>query len=324
MFSRVTTTLVVLGVAGGLLAQEREPRRLAGTFSIVARDPATGEFGVGVQSHWFSVGSGVPWAEAGVGAVATQSFIDPGYGYHGLALMKAGQSAPEALEQLLSRDESRDVRQVAFIDCQGRVAAHTGDMCIPYAGQHMGENYSTQGNLLSSPEVWKAMARAFETSEGDLGARIVAALEGGQEAGGDARGKQSAALLVVRPVSEDSPWRNRVVDLRVEDHQSPIAELARLYKLRKAYDLATEGDDHMAAKEYEKARQAYDAALGIVPDNHELIFWRGAMLMQAGREAEALADVKRAVEMSPRWLKLLERIQEEHFPGARKLLQQLQ
>lgn len=320
------TALGVLALAGithAGPATSHENLRPAGTFSIVARDPATGELGVGVQSHWFSVGSDVSWAEAGVGAVATQSFIDPGYGPRGLALMKSGKSPAEALEELLAADESRDVRQVAFIDAQGRVAVHTGAKCIPYAGEHPGTNYSTQGNLLASPEVWEAMGRAFEAAEGDLGDRILAALQAGQDAGGDARGRQSAALLVVRGVSEDEPWKNRVVDLRVEDHATPIAELVRLYTLRKAYDLATRGDDYFAAQDFEQAFRAYNAALEIDPDNDELIFWRGAMLMQAGNEAEAIADIKRAVAMNPRWLALLERIQEEHFPGAREVLEQV-
>lgn len=323
MILRSLPFLGVLAVATTAFPQSRDTLRPAGTFSIVARDPATGELGVGVQSHWFSVGSDVSWAEAGVGAVATQSFIDPGYGPRGLALMKSGKSPAEALEELLAVDASRDVRQVAFIDAQGRVAVHTGAKCIPFAGDHTGPNYATQGNLLASAEVWEAMGRAFEQTEGDLGDRILAALQAGQGAGGDARGRQSAALLVVRQVSEDEPWKNRVVDLRVEDHATPIAELARLYQLRKAYDLATEGDDYLAVGEFAKAAEAYDAALAIVPDNDELIFWRGAMLMNAGREAEAIADIKRAIEMNPRWLALLERIQEEHFPGARKVLEQV-
>ena len=324
MLSRLLSLIGVVAFALPAFLQSLENLRPAGTFSIVARDPSTGELGVAVQSHWFSVGANVSWAEAGVGAVATQSFIDPGYGPRGLALMKSGKPAAEALEELLAVDESRDVRQVAFIDAQGRVAVHTGAKCIPFAGDRTGSNYSVQGNLLASSEVWESMGRAFEQSEGDLGDRMLAALQAGQDAGGDARGRQSAALLVVRSVSEEAPWRNRVVDLRVEDHATPIAELTRLYKLRKAYDLATEGDDYLAVGEFAKAAEAYDAALAIVPDNDELIFWRGAMLMNAGREAEAIADIKRAIEMNPRWLALLERIQEEHFPGARKVLEQVQ
>ena len=321
---RLIVLAVTMAAACGAAAEELVPRRPTATFSIVARDPATGEFGVGVQSHWFSVGSSVSWGEARVGAVATQSFIEPAYGPRGLSLMKAGKSARQALDELLSTDEGRDVRQVAFIDAEGRVAAHTGKMCIPFAGDRTGKDYSAQGNLLASSGVWEDMGTAFESTEGDLGDRILASLRAGQEAGGDVRGRQSAALLVVRSVSEDEPWKNRVVDLRVEDHETPIAELGRLYQLRKAYDLATDGDNYLAAQEFEKAFGAYDAALEIVPQNDELIFWRGAMLMQAGKEAEALADIKRAVSMNPRWLELLARIQEEHLPGAREILDKIQ
>jgi uncharacterized Ntn-hydrolase superfamily protein len=317
-------TLFML-LAGGHLALAEDPSvaRLAGTFSIVARDPATGELGVGVQSHWFSVGSDVSWAQAGVGAAATQSFIEPAYGPRGLALMESGSSPQASLDELLASDPNRDVRQVAFIDSQGRTAVHTGKLCIPFAGHRVGENYSVQGNMLDSPEVWDAMALGFERTEGDLAARILAALEAGQEAGGDVRGKQSAALLVVKPVSDERPWLNRVVDLRVEDHREPIKELKRLHSLRRAYDLANKGDGFLAARDFNQAFEAYNAALEIVPQNDELIFWRGAMLLQSGREAEALEDIRRAIELNPRWLKLLERIQPEHFPSAREILEKV-
>ena len=307
-----------------LVSAQPSTIRPAATFSIVAYDSATGELGVGVQSHWFSVGSDVSWAEAGVGAVATQSFIEPRYGARGLALMESGKSPKEALEALLSEDPDREVRQVAFVDKAGRVAVHTGKMCIPAAGHRTGEGFSVQGNLLESSQVWEDMAEAFEGTKGPLAGRILAALEAGQKAGGDLRGRQSAALLVTRPRSQDEPWLNKTVDLRVEDHSEPIRELARLYDLRRAYDLANEGDGYLAGGQFEKAYEAYNAALEIVPENDELLFWRGAMLHQAGRESEALADIKRAVEMNPRWLKLLGRIQEEHLSGAKAILEKLQ
>jgi uncharacterized Ntn-hydrolase superfamily protein len=255
--------------------------------------------------------------------VATQSFIEPGYGPRGLKLLESGQAPQSALDELLSKDPNRDVRQVAFVDARGNVAVHTGKMCIPAAGHKKGENYSVQGNLLDSPLVWEEMARAFETVRGTLADRILAALEAGQAAGGDVRGRQSAALVVVRVVSEDEPWRNRVVDLRVEDHPEPVAELKRLLDLRKAYDLANQGDGFLADQDFENAFKAYNAALEIVPENDELIFWRGAMLMQSGRQSEALSDIRRAVELNPRWLKLLERIQPEHFPGAKEVLEKV-
>ena len=171
---------VAMAVTGAMSAEEMVPRRPAGTFSIVARDPATGELGVGIQSHWFSVGSAVSWAEAGVGAVATQSFIEPAYGPRGLALMKSGKSAREALEELLSMDDARDVRQVAFIDAQGRMAAHTGKMCIPFAGDRSGKGYSAHGNLLASFQIWEDMGAAFAKTKGDLVDHILAALRAGQ------------------------------------------------------------------------------------------------------------------------------------------------
>jgi uncharacterized Ntn-hydrolase superfamily protein len=323
MMKRFWVMWAVMAFAGLAHGNELTPVRPAATFSIVALDPATGELGVGVQSHWFSVGSDVSWAEAGVGAVATQSFIEPGYGPRGLKLLESGKAPQSALDELVSHDPNRDVRQVAFIDAEGSVAVHTGKMCIPAAGHKKGENYSVQGNLLDSSRVWEEMARAFEQSRGSLADRILAALEAGQAAGGDVRGKQSAALLVVRVVSEDEPWRNRVVDLRVEDHPEPIVELKRLLDLRKAYDLANEGDGFLADQDFENAFKAYNAALEIVPENDELIFWRGAMLMQSGRQSEALSDIRRAVELNPRWLKLLERIQPEHFPGAKQVLEKV-
>ncbi len=296
---------------------------LVSTFSIVAYDPATGEFGVGVQSHWFSVGQHVPWAEAGVGAVATQSFVEVAYGPKGLELMKQGETATEALEELLAKDAEAAVRQVAMVDAKGNVAAHTGSGCIPYAGHKKGKNYSVQGNLLASPLVWEEMATAFENTTGKLADRILSSLDAGQAAGGDARGRQSAALLVVRKVSETEPWKNRVIDLRVEDHEYPIKELRRVYDLHRAYEWANKGDEHFASKQYEKALQAYDTALSIEPENDELIFWRGSMYMQMGRRGEAVLDVQRAVNLNARWRILLERLPNDIFPEAQWVLKQL-
>src|SRR2546421_574719 len=202
-------TLMTTGVA----AQDNKrlrPLRPVHTFSIVARDPATGELGVAVQSHWFSVGSIVPWAEAGIGAVATQSFVDPSYGKLGLDLMRAGKSAPEALKALLAGDESRDVRQVAMIDSQGRVMAYTGSKDIQAAGHTVGQNYSVQANLMLNDKVWPAMSRAFEQTKGDLAERMMAALEAAQEAGGGERGKRSAALIGVTGKPTGRPWADRV------------------------------------------------------------------------------------------------------------------
>ena len=200
---------------------------LAHTYSIVARDPATGNFGVAVQSHWFQVGAAVPWAEAGVGAVATQSFVRIDYGPLGLSLMRAGRSADEALQSLLATDAQRDVRQVAMVDRGGAVAAWTGPKCIQAAGHATGKGYSVQANLMDRPTVWPAMARAYESADGDFAARLLAALEAAEREGGDIRGRQSAALLIVRAESTGRPWEDRLVDLRVDDHAAPLPELRR-------------------------------------------------------------------------------------------------
>src|SRR5260370_5654351 len=220
------------------------------TFSIVARDPATGEMGVAVQSHWFAVGAEVTWAEAGVGVVATQSFIDPGYGKLGLDLLRAGKSAPEALRGLLAADDSRDARQVALIDAQGRVASHPGGKCIQAAGNHIGKDYSTEANLMDKATVWPAMAKAFENATGDLTDRLIAALEAAQSEGGDIRGKQSAALLVERGKSTGRPWADKVVDLRVDDSDDPINELKRLVRYHRASDHMENGDACSTVKDW--------------------------------------------------------------------------
>src|SRR5512142_1947062 len=185
------------------------------TYSIIARDPATGELGAAVQSHWFAVGTLCLWIEAGVGAIATQAMVDPGYGKLGLDLMRAGKSAAEALRGLLAADEACEVRQVAMIDAQGRIAAHTGRKAISADGHLTGKDYSVQANLMLNDTVWPAMAEAFEKAEGDLADRMMASLEAGQAAGGDVRGRQSAALIVAgKPTGR--PWADRTFDLRVD------------------------------------------------------------------------------------------------------------
>ncbi len=277
------------------------PRRPVHTYSIVARDPATGELGVAVQSHWFSVGTSVAWAEAGVGAVATQSFIDPSYGALGLDLMRAGRSAPETLKGLLAADEGRDVRQVAMIDAAGRVAAHTGAKCIPAAGDLVGTNFSVQANLMEKDTVWPAMAKAFEASRGDLAERMLAALEAAETQGGDIRGKQSAALLVVKGVPSGRPWQDRLFDLRVEDHAAPVVELRRLVTLQRAYNLMNAGDLAVEKKDDAGALKAYSAAGALVPDNAEMAYWHAVALVNMGRVDEALPVFAKAYRLHPKW-----------------------
>jgi uncharacterized Ntn-hydrolase superfamily protein len=284
------------------------PVRPVHTYSIVARDPATGELGVAVQSHWFSVGTAVPWAEAGVGAVATQSFVDPSYGPLGLALMRAGRSAPEALRALLAGDEGRDVRQVAMIDAQGRVAAHTGSKCIPAAGHHTGTNYSVQANLMGQDTVWPAMARAFESASGDLTDRLLAALEAAQREGGDIRGKQSAAILIVSGQPTGKSWIDRKVDLRVEDASDPVGELKRLVRFHRAYDHMNEGDLCSEKKDWACASREYGAAEKLLPEQVEVVFWHAVTLVTAGRAEEALPLFKQVFAREPKWLELVDRL----------------
>ena len=300
---------------------------LAHTFSIVARDPATGEIGVAVQSHWFSVGSLVTWAEAGVGAVATQSFVEPGYGMRGLDLMRRGRSAPRALEQLVAKDAMRDGRQVAMIDARGRVSAYTGKSAIASAGHRIGANFSVQANLMANDRVWPAMADAFEQTRGDLADRMLAALEAGQAAGGDVRGRQSAAILVVRGKSTGRPWigRDRVFDLRVEDHPQPIAELRRLMQLQRAYAHANAGDELMTQKKVDEALKEYQAASTLAPEIVELPFWHAVTLASIGREADAMPIFRAVFAKEPVWADLLARLPAAGlFPNDAALIARIQ
>jgi uncharacterized Ntn-hydrolase superfamily protein len=282
------------------------------TYSIVARDAATGELGVAVQSHWFSVGALVPWAEAGVGAVATQSFVDASYGPLGLDLMRAGRSAPDALRGLVAADKGRAVRQVAMIDAQGRVAAHTGEKCIAAAGHQVGKSFSVQANLMEKATVWPAMARAFESAKGDLTERLLAALEAAEREGGDIRGKQSAAILVVRAKSTGRPWADRVVDLRVEDHAQPLVELRRLVRVHRAYEHMNAGDLCAEKKDWACAAREYGAAEKILPPESaaggEVVFWHAVTLVTAGRVEEALPLFRKVFAREPKWADLVGRL----------------
>lgn len=284
------------------------PLRPVHTYSIVARDAATGEMGVAVQSHAFSVGSGVSWAEAGVGAVATQSFIDPSYGPLGLDLMRAGRSAPDALEGLLAADDGRDVRQVAMIDASGRVAAHTGSKCIPAAGNHVGNGYSVQANLMDNDTIWPAMAKAFESARGDLAERMLQALDAAQAAGGDIRGMQSAAILVVKGVSSGKPWQDKIFDLRVEDSPQPLLELRRLVTLQRANNLGNEGDRYFEKRDDAAALKAYAAAEALVPDFAELSFWHAVALVNTGKVDESLPVFAKAYRLYPKFRELPPRL----------------
>jgi uncharacterized Ntn-hydrolase superfamily protein len=283
---------------------------LVHTYSIVARDGATGEMGVAVQSHWFAVGSIVTWAEAGVGAVATQSFVDPGYGMKGLDLMRNGMPAPDALKQLVAADKQPEGRQVAMIDAQGRVDAYTGKSAIAAAGHHVGNQYSVQANMMANEKIWPAMAAAFESTKGDLADRLLAALEAAERAGGDARGRQSAAILVVKAKSTGRPWvgADRVFDLRVDDNPQPVPELKRLIRLQRAYAHANHGDELMTEQKVDEALKEYEASSKIAPEIQELPFWHAVTLASVGREKEAEPIFRAVFAKEPRWMELLKRL----------------
>ena len=300
--------LLLLAPLSLLAADAPVPLRPVHTFSIVARDPATGELGVAVQSHAFSVGSGVSWAEAGVGAVATQSFIDPAYGPLGLDLMRAGKSAPDALKSLIAGDDGRDVRQVAMIDASGHVSAYTGAKCIPSAGNHVGDNYSVQANLMDNDNIWPAMAKAFESAKGDLAERMLQALEAAQAAGGDIRGMQSAAILVVKGTPSGTPWNDKIFDLRVEDSPQPLAELRRLVNFQRANNLANDGDRYLEKKDYAAGLKAYAAAEALLPDFAEMAFWHGVALANTGKVDDSLPVFAKAYRLYPKFRELVPRL----------------
>ncbi len=290
------------------------------TYSIVARDPTTGELGVAVQSHWFSVGPLVPWALPGVGAVATQANIEVAHGPGGLTLLQAGLDASSALHRLLTEDAGAAGRQVAIVDAEGRAAAHTGASCMPEAGHVTGDGVSCQANLMASVRVWPAMLAAFETTGGSLVRRLLAALDAAEREGGDIRGRQSAAILVV-PAGGES-WQT-TVSLRVEDHPEPLVELRRLVALQEAYDLAGQADSLVSEGRHDEAARLYVQASEHAPDNHELLFWAGLGAAQNGELDTAVDWVRRAIAMHPGWELLLRRLPPELAPSAPAVLERL-
>jgi len=323
----LTGCLLAAGLAvlsASSAADSTSVRRPVHTYSIVALDRSTGELGVAVQSHWFSVGSTVIWAESGVGAIATQSFVEPSYGPLGLDLMRAGKSAAEALAGLLKADRNEAVRQVAMVDASGAVAAHTGRNCIPAAGHVVGEAFSCQANLMLKDTVWKAMAQAFRTTPGQLVDRLLAALEAAEREGGDIRGRQSAAILVVRGQSSGAWWKDRLYDLRVEDHAAPLEELKRLIHLNKAYNHMNRGDELLAENKVAEAMEEYTRAMEIVPGNAEMTFWPAVTLATIGRVEESLPLFKKVFALDPNWAILLPRLpQVGQFPKDKALLKKV-
>ncbi|MEO8690734.1 MAG: DUF1028 domain-containing protein [Solirubrobacteraceae bacterium] len=282
-----------------------------GTYSIIAFDPASGEHGAAVHSHWFSVGSLCIWARPGVGAVATQSVVEPAHGPHGLDRMAAGAAAGDALDDLLGADALGLVRQVGMIDASGRVAVHTGDGCIPCAGHATGEHVSAQANMMARGTVPAAMVARFEAAARDLADRLIAALEAAEGEGGDVRGRQSAALVVVPGKGE--PWQSRF-DLRVEDHQEPVEEMGRL---------AGQADELMASDRAGEAGPLYERAAELAPDSHELLFWAGLAQAHAGDLERGMVAVRRAIELHPGWRTLLERLSPDFAPAGERVRREL-
>ena len=305
---RILVILTLCLVVPTALATPVSPIRPVCTYSIVAMDPLTGEMGVAVQSHWFSVGSLVTWAEAGVGAVATQSMVDPSYGPLGLQMMAAGRSAEDALRGLLEADAHSDIRQVGMVDADGNVASHTGARCIREAGHVVGDGYAVQANLMGPSTVPEAMARAFEAARGPLAERLMAALEAAQREGGDIRGKQSAALLVVAAKATGRPWEDVLIDLRVEDHRAPVGELKRLLVYHRGYEQMNAGDLAIEEGDMLTAQKAYAQAEAILGKNLEAKYWHAVALANAGKLDDALPLFAEIFAKGENWRELTPRL----------------
>lgn len=296
------------GLASAQHTRQGEP--FAHTFSIVARDPKTGDMAVGVQSHWFSVGTSVSWGEAGVGVVATQSFINKSFGLRGLQLLKQGKTAQQALDELLRTDEGRDVRQLAIVDAKGNVAVHTGKKCIDFASHRKGATYSVQANMMLTDKVPAAMAAAFEKNANlPLPERVLSALNAAQAAGGDARGRQSAVLLVVRGKATGAPWDdNHLVDLRVDDADQPLPELDRLLRLHHAYEHMNNGDLATEKNDMKAAMREYGAAMKLFPKNLEMQYWTAIALANTRQVAKAAGMLHTIYAQDANWRELTRRL----------------
>ena len=276
------------------------------TYSIVARDKDTGEFGVAVQSHYFQVGPTVPWAIAGVGAVATQSMVNVSFGPLGLDYLKAGYSATQALKALLAGDSQPESRQVSLVDADGNVATHTGAKCIPAAGHRIGDGFSVQANLMEKDTVWDAMFGAYTSSKEPLAERMMAALEAAETEGGDIRGKQSAAMLVVTGNPTGRAWEDRIIEIRVEDAPDPNKELRRLLRVKRAYMALNEADRNSGDQAI--AATKLQEALALAPEMVEIAFWGGLEMAQAGMVDAGCELMMRAVQKDRRWIETVNRL----------------
>jgi uncharacterized Ntn-hydrolase superfamily protein len=281
---------------------------LAQTYSIVARDPDTGQVGVAVQSHYFAVGSVVTWAEAGVGAVASQAFSDPAYGKLGLDLMRARKSAPDTLAGLVASDSMQQVRQVAMVDALGRVAAHTGSMTIPEAGHFVGDGFSVQANMMLKNSVWPAMAEAYRGAKGELVDRFLVALDAAEAEGGDIRGRQTAAILIVEAKSTGRPWVDTIFDLRVDDAPQPLVEIRRLVSVRRAYIHMRLGDEAARRRDLETTEREFTAAERLIGDNPEMRYWHAIALLGLGKVDDGLAILQEVGRRNRNWIELTLRL----------------
>lgn len=302
----IIIVIIIPNIIQAQAYKKSEP--LTHTYSIVARDSVTGDMGVAVQSHWFSVGSVVSYGKAGVGVVATQSLVNPSYGPKGLALMEQGLSPQQALDALLANDKGEMYRQVAFLDVNGKVATHTGKLCIDEAGHRQGKNFSVQANMMLNNTVWDAMAKAFDNTEGTLSERILATLKAAEGEKGDIRGKQSASILIVKGQASGNNWEDTVMDLRVEDHENPLEELDRLMQIHKAYDFMNKGDLAMEEGNSKEAEYLYLEAQKLFPENLEMQYWYAINLLNNKEFDKAKAILQSIFEQDFNWKTLTSRL----------------
>jgi uncharacterized Ntn-hydrolase superfamily protein len=300
-------------------------RKPVHTYSIVAREKATGQLGVACQSHYFSVGSVVPWVQQGVGAVATQADIDVSYGPLGLDLMRAGKTAEEALKALLAVDDDRDIRQVAMVDAAGEVAVHTGSKCIPAASHRTGDGFSVQANLVVGDEVPDAMAKTFEQTKGDLLERLMTALEAGEEAGGDVRGRQSAAILIAPGPDESPPGHaHMLADLRVDDEKQPLLAMRRLVTVYRGQRWEEEATEAVLSGNMDAAGELYEKFRGLAVGSREPMFWYAITLVNEGHVNRALPIFGEVFVHDKIWIDVLDRlVKVGRFPDDAKLLKQV-
>lgn len=302
--------IIILFLSFNIMAQSTFDRYspLVSTYSIVARDSVTGEMGIAVQSHWFNVGAIVGWGEAGVGVIATQSFVNPSFGIKGLDLLKQGKTPQQVVDELTAGDEGRDFRQLAVLDAKGNTASYTGSKCVDAAGNIAGINYSVQANLMLNDKIWKAMEIAFNQTTGQLAERMIASLEAAQQMGGDIRGMQSAAIIIWKGKSTSKPWNDKIIDLRVEDNADPVTELKRLLSVQRAYEHMNAGDLATEKNDMTLAMKEYTSAMDMFPDNLEMKFWTAVTLANNGMLREALPIFKTVFLADKNWMELTPRL----------------